>query len=245
MREKWHRAALEVVNDKWTPLSHADEFQNLVGEPIPYHRLGFSNPRALLRTIDGLETTCNRSGQCMLRINDSKISHIDKLICKQKKDYSKTKVCSERFAFRNSEISNDDREGCVDELSAIAPEYIFLFFQNKYYKQFTRQKSSFESGDERKSKIRKVYNNNSRVNKRVLNLNYHYESNLFENGKVYLWFSYVFVLNKFHFACLYVNSKVANARFISGDRNVSFEEDEENHHPVVIETNELKKIVSL
>lgn len=70
----------------------ADEFQNLVGESIPYRRLGFSNLRALLRTIDGLETTWNQFDEQTLRIHDSKISHIDKLICKQKKDYSKTKV---------------------------------------------------------------------------------------------------------------------------------------------------------
>lgn len=68
-----------------------DEFQNLVGEFIPYHRLGFSNLRAFLRTVDGLEKTVNEFGEQTLRINDSKISHIDRLIRKQKVDYSKTK----------------------------------------------------------------------------------------------------------------------------------------------------------
>ncbi|XP_014478649.1 PREDICTED: uncharacterized protein LOC106746506 [Dinoponera quadriceps] len=151
-----------------------DEFQNLVGEPIPYRRLGFSNLRALLRTIDGLETIPNKFGEYTLKINDSKISHIDKLICKQKKDYSKTK--------------------------------------NKYYKQFTRQKSNLEYNDERKNKIRKMYNSN-RVNKRTLNLNfYRHDLNVFGG---------------------------------SGDRSFSFEEDEENHHPVVIETNEFKKITNI
>ncbi|EFN79254.1 hypothetical protein EAI_08923 [Harpegnathos saltator] len=80
--------------------------------------------------------------------------------------------------------------------------------RNKYYKQFTRQKSSFDHDDERKYKIKKVYSNsNNRVNKRMLSFN--------------------------HRDPTYFNS---------GDRNISFDEEEENHHPVVIETNELKTI---
>lgn len=71
-----------------------DEFQTLVGEPIPYRRLGFSSLRAFLKIVDGLETTLNDFGEQRLKINDSKISHIDRLIQKQKMDYSKTRVCS-------------------------------------------------------------------------------------------------------------------------------------------------------
>lgn len=70
----------------------ADEFQSLVGEPIPYRRLGFLNLRAFLRAINGLETAWNEFGEQTLRINDSKITHIDRLIHRQKIDYSKTKV---------------------------------------------------------------------------------------------------------------------------------------------------------
>lgn len=68
-----------------------DEFQSLVGEPIPYRRLGFLNLRAFLRAINGLETAWNEFGEQTLRINDSKITHIDRLIHRQKIDYSKTK----------------------------------------------------------------------------------------------------------------------------------------------------------
>ncbi|XP_036146789.1 uncharacterized protein LOC118646944, partial [Monomorium pharaonis] len=39
-----------------------DEFEILVGESIPYCRLGFASLRALLRTIDGLEITWNNFG---------------------------------------------------------------------------------------------------------------------------------------------------------------------------------------
>ncbi|XP_012532829.1 uncharacterized protein LOC105834706 [Monomorium pharaonis] len=68
-----------------------DEFEILVGESIPYRRLGFASLRALLRTIDGLEITWNNFGEQVLKINDSKISHINRLIRKQKLDYSKTR----------------------------------------------------------------------------------------------------------------------------------------------------------
>jgi len=70
-----------------------DEFEKLVGESVPYHRLGFTSLRQLLNTIDGLKMVWNEFGEQTLRINDSKISHIDRLIRKQKVDYSKTKVC--------------------------------------------------------------------------------------------------------------------------------------------------------
>lgn len=77
-----------------TRVAFADEFQTLVGEPIPYRRLGFANLRAFLRNIDGLEPARNDFGEQILTIKDSKISHLNKLICKQKDDYTKTKVCS-------------------------------------------------------------------------------------------------------------------------------------------------------
>lgn len=70
----------------------ADEFEKLVGEPIPYRRLGFMSLREFAKTINGLEIIRNEFGEQALRINDSKISHIDRLIRKQKIDYSKSKV---------------------------------------------------------------------------------------------------------------------------------------------------------
>ncbi|XP_011252874.1 uncharacterized protein LOC105249250 [Camponotus floridanus] len=90
-----------------------DEFQNLVGEPIPYRRLGFSSLRAFLRIIDGLETKRNEFGEQILKINDSKIAHIDRLIRYQKVDYSKTKnKYYKQFAHRknNSEYNDDRRQ---------------------------------------------------------------------------------------------------------------------------------------
>ncbi|EZA57006.1 hypothetical protein DMN91_006899 [Ooceraea biroi] len=147
-----------------------DEFQNLVGEPIPYRRLGFSNLRALLRTINGLETTWNKFGEQTLTIKDSKISHLNKLICKQRVDYSQTR--------------------------------------DKYYKQFMRRRNSFEYRDERRQNNRTLYNYN-RANKRTQNLNQRRKQN-FNNENV--WWN-----------------------------NNSFDKDEENHHPIVIETNDVKR----
>lgn len=90
-----------------------DEFQNLVGESIPYRRLGFSSLRALLRTIKGLEYTWNEFGEQTLRINDSKIAHIDRLIRYQKVDYSKTRnKYYKQFAHHknNSEYNEERRQ---------------------------------------------------------------------------------------------------------------------------------------
>ncbi|XP_012229836.1 uncharacterized protein osk [Linepithema humile] len=147
-----------------------DEFEQLVGEPIPYRRLGFVSLSKLLETIDGLKIIRNEFGEQTLRINDSKISHIDRLIRKQKVDYSKTK--------------------------------------NKYYKQFTRQKSKFDYSNERRERNRTIFNTN-RTNKRIQNFGQRRDPYLF--GTAGTW----------------------------KDRNLS--EEEENHHPVVIETNEINK----
>ncbi|XP_011057669.1 PREDICTED: maternal effect protein oskar isoform X2 [Acromyrmex echinatior] len=133
-----------------------DEFQILVGESIPYRRLGFASLRAFLQTIDGLETSWNNFGEQTLRINDSKISHIDKLIRKQKMDYSKTR--------------------------------------NKYYKQFMRNGNLRH--DDRRQKNRLIYNVD-RINRRNQNFAQRRDLNLFGT--------------------------------------------KENHHPIVIETNQVKK----
>lgn len=89
------------------------EFQALVGESIPYRRLGFSSLRAFLQTIDGLETTWNNYGDPILKINDSKISHIGRLIHKQKVDYSKTRNKYYKQFMHNDgtnlRYSNDER----------------------------------------------------------------------------------------------------------------------------------------
>ncbi|XP_024873093.1 uncharacterized protein LOC112455425 [Temnothorax curvispinosus] len=148
-----------------------DEFQTVVGESIPYRRLGFSSLRALLQTIDGLETTWNDFGEETLRINDSKISHIDRLIRKQKVDYSKTR--------------------------------------NKYYKQFMRNDGNLRyNNDERREKNRLIYNTN-RANRRNQDLAHRRNPNLFGTNGAY--------------------------------KNNFLNREEENHHPVVIETNEVKK----
>ncbi|KAG5314129.1 OSKA protein, partial [Acromyrmex insinuator] len=146
-----------------------DEFQILVGESIPYRRLGFTSLRAFLQTIDGLETSWNNFGEQTLRINDSKISHIDKLIRKQKMDYSKTR--------------------------------------NKYYKQFMRNGNLRH--DDRRQKNRLIYNVD-RINRRNQNFAQRRDLNLFRTNGIYK--------NK-DFLCM----------------------EEENHHPIVIETNQVKK----
>lgn len=81
----------------------------------------------------------------------------------------------------------------------------------------------------------------------MLNFTYYRDSNLFDNGNnVSRFWPFFFLLNFTLLVWTYdFESRERDCRLISGDRNVSFEEDEENHHPVVIETNELKKIVSL
>ncbi|XP_029672554.1 uncharacterized protein LOC115241134 [Formica exsecta] len=88
-----------------------DEFQNLVGEFIPFRRLGFSSLCALLRTIDGLETSWNEFGEQVLKINDSKIAHIDRLIRYQKVDYSKTrnKYYKQFAQYKTNSEYNDER----------------------------------------------------------------------------------------------------------------------------------------
>lgn len=66
------------------------EFQKIVGEPIPYARLGFSSLQSLLDKIDGLKTKRTIYGEELLTVNDPKIKHIAELIKKQKKSYMKT-----------------------------------------------------------------------------------------------------------------------------------------------------------
>ncbi|XP_011635158.1 uncharacterized protein LOC105425879 isoform X1 [Pogonomyrmex barbatus] len=149
-----------------------DEFQNLVGESIPYRRLGFSNLRSFLRTIDGLQITWNEFGEQTLKINDSKISHIDKLICKQKVNYSKTK--------------------------------------NKYYKQFTHNNGNLKYNNNERREKNRLINNNNRINRRSQDFAYRRDLNLFG-----------------------INDACKNKNFLC--------EEEENHYPVVIESNEIKK----
>ncbi|XP_018354843.1 PREDICTED: uncharacterized protein LOC108755919 [Trachymyrmex septentrionalis] len=146
-----------------------DEFQILVGESIPYRRLGFTSLRAFLQTIDGLETSWNNFGEQTLRINDSKISHIDRLIRKQKMDYSKTR--------------------------------------NKYYKQFMRNGNL--KHDDRRQRNRLIYNAD-RINRRNQDFAQRRDVNLFGTNGVY-----------------------KNKDFLYWK--------EENHHPIVIETNQVKK----
>ncbi|XP_072752345.1 uncharacterized protein [Anoplolepis gracilipes] len=89
------------------------DFQNLVGESIPYQRLGFSSLRAFLRSIDGLQTVWNEFGEQTLKINDPKIAHIDRLIRYQKVDYSKTRnKYYKQFVHRknNSEYNDERRQ---------------------------------------------------------------------------------------------------------------------------------------
>ncbi|XP_011165902.2 uncharacterized protein LOC105200173 [Solenopsis invicta] len=88
-----------------------DEFQTLVGEPIPYRRLGFSSLNAFLRNIDGLERTWNNFGDEIFTINDSKISHIDKLIRKQKDNYSKTRDKYYKQFMRNDDNCKYNNDG--------------------------------------------------------------------------------------------------------------------------------------
>ncbi|KAK2587845.1 hypothetical protein KPH14_003942 [Odynerus spinipes] len=71
------------------------EFEKIVGEPIPYARLGFSNLQSLLREVDGLKTTKNIYGEQILTVNDPKIKHIAELIRKQKRNYLRT--CSKYY----------------------------------------------------------------------------------------------------------------------------------------------------
>lgn len=148
-----------------------DEFEKVVGEPIPYRRLGFMSLCEFVKTIDGLNIIRNEFGKQTLKINDSKISHIDRLVRKQKIDYSKTK--------------------------------------DKYYKQFARQKNHSEYYNDHRQKNRIIFNTN-RANKRIQNFGQRRDPNLF--GTDGIW----------------------------QGKHFSYEE-KENHHPVVIETNQTKK----
>ncbi|XP_047349567.1 uncharacterized protein LOC124949072 [Vespa velutina] len=67
-----------------------NEFEKIVGEPIPYTRLGFSSLRSLLSKVDGLKTIKKLNGEETLIVNDPKIKHIVDLIKKQKEDYKAT-----------------------------------------------------------------------------------------------------------------------------------------------------------
>lgn len=69
-----------------------DEFEKIVGEPIPYTRLGFSSLQGLLSEVDGLKTIKKLNGEEMLIVNDPKINHIVELIKRQKEDYKATNV---------------------------------------------------------------------------------------------------------------------------------------------------------
>lgn len=69
-----------------------DEFEKIVGEPIPYTRLGFPSLQSLLKKVDGLKTIKKLDGEETLIVNDPKIKHIVDLIKKQKEDYKGTNV---------------------------------------------------------------------------------------------------------------------------------------------------------
>jgi len=64
-----------------------------------------------LQTIDGLEITWNEFGEQTLKINDSKISHIDRFIRKRKVDYSKTRnKYYKRFMHNNGNLRCNNNE---------------------------------------------------------------------------------------------------------------------------------------
>ncbi|XP_015178316.1 PREDICTED: uncharacterized protein LOC107067381 isoform X2 [Polistes dominula] len=74
------------------PINHLNyEFEKIVGEPIPYARLGFSNLHELLKKVDGLKTIKRADGVETLLVNDPKIKHIVDLIQKQKENYKANK----------------------------------------------------------------------------------------------------------------------------------------------------------
>ncbi|XP_043501024.1 maternal effect protein oskar [Polistes fuscatus] len=74
------------------PIKHLNyEFEKIVGEPIPYIRLGFSSLQGLLDKVDGLKTIKRADGVETLLVNDPKIRHIVDLIQKQKENYKANK----------------------------------------------------------------------------------------------------------------------------------------------------------
>jgi len=161
----------------------SDEFRNLVGEPIPYRRLGFSNLRAFLRTIEGLRITWNEFGEQTLMINDSKISHLNKLICKQKIDYTKTKVRLLILHKIFDSVVHTDAHTDVDTYIRKIHDNRDILFQNKYYKQFMRCKNNSDYNNECKRSNRTQFNNNCNI-RRMQNFNQRRKSN-FNNGNVF------------------------------------------------------------
>ncbi|KAG7205520.1 hypothetical protein KM043_007500 [Ampulex compressa] len=84
------------------------EFKKIVGEPIPYERLGFKNVKELLNHVKGVKMSNDEWGRKTLTVQDTKVSHLARLIERQKNDYMKSKnKYFKRFSNSTSESASD------------------------------------------------------------------------------------------------------------------------------------------
>lgn len=115
------------------------EFEKIVGEPIPYMRLGFSSLQDLLGKVDGLKTIKRADGVETLLVNDPKIRHIVDLIQKQKENYKANK--SKHYKR-------------------------FIPFDSKNFNNITRNNGNSNNKIEYKDKKKVWFNDNAIYNKR-------------------------------------------------------------------------------
>ncbi|XP_068087189.1 uncharacterized protein [Anabrus simplex] len=74
------------------PLSEInDDYKELVGENIPYTKLGYENLEKYLSSLIGIQIVKNRDGSTVLKVHDDKTAHIAALVDKQKPTSSRPK----------------------------------------------------------------------------------------------------------------------------------------------------------
>ncbi|KAF7401217.1 hypothetical protein HZH68_007037 [Vespula germanica] len=144
------------------------EFEKIVGEPIPYTRLGFPSLQSLLTKVDGLKTIKKLDGEETLIVNDPKIKHIVDLIKKQKEDYKGTNSkYYKRFAhYPSSYYNNINRNHDNTSKDDQYEDRNKVWFNDniKYYKrrngnQTFNQTSNLESTKNNKCLSYEVYDN--------------------------------------------------------------------------------------
>ncbi|XP_069700099.1 maternal effect protein oskar-like [Periplaneta americana] len=74
------------------------EYEELVGEPIPYKRLGFQSLGGFISSVSQIKATRNEDGKTVLTLEDEKVAHITALVNKQKEAQRKRRKISPRIS---------------------------------------------------------------------------------------------------------------------------------------------------
>ncbi|XP_066600884.1 uncharacterized protein osk [Prorops nasuta] len=141
-----------------------DEFRRIIGESIPFKRLGFSCLKGFLKQVKGLYMT-NDVTNPVVTVRDPKIKHIESLIQRQKKEYIRSQNRQyKRFATcddvgRNNRTANHDQNRVAKRQTAYNQLRDQAYINRKRVKT-NSCKSSFSLEDEEENRFPVVIESN-------------------------------------------------------------------------------------